>query len=334
MRAYLLASIMVVVACHKATTGGGGDDDQAGPDGGGSNSLGTPAFMVQSSDLQIGSGEEITECYYFHTPNTTALPITAWESHMTPGSHHMIMFWGSESQPADGTVNQDCGVGEGSIASGIPVWVYASQMPDETLQIPTDDGTGTGTPLAQPVPPNQPAVFQMHYLNESDDVLTVHVQIEAYALPPTTKYTETDAYITYNANISIPPEAVGVVATDTCTTPTGAKFWTMSTHSHKQSVETDVKDNSGNMIFQSTDWQHPGATDWNPPSFYEFPNNSLTVDCTYNNNDPSDPNSTTTIHDGPSAQTNEMCMATGYFFPATGAQFCYCPAGGCYEGSL
>jgi hypothetical protein len=333
MRAYLLASILLVVACHKATTGGGGgDDDQSGADAGGSNSLGTPAFTVQSSDLQIAAGQEITECYYFHTPNTTALPITAWASHMTPGSHHMIMFWGSESQPADGTVDQNCGIGGG--ATSIPIWVYASQTPDQTLQIPTDDGTGTNTPLAQPVPANQPAVFQMHYLNETDGALTVHVEIEAYALPATTKYTETDAYVTYNANISIPPGAVNKVETDTCATPANAKFWTVSTHSHKQSVETDIKDNSGDMIFQSMDWQHPGTTNWNQPTFYTFPNNSLTVDCTYDNNDPTDPNSQTTIVDGQSAQTNEMCMATGYFFPATGAQFCYCPPEGCFVGSL
>jgi hypothetical protein len=327
MRATLLASLLVFVGCHKST----GDDSMStgtdsGTTGSGSGGGGSAAFTVQSPDLVIAAGQEVTKCYYFHTPNTTELPITKWESHMTPGSHHMIMFWGSSSQPADGTIDEDCGVGNGT--SSIPIWVYASQTPDQTLQIPTDDGTGT--PLGQPVPANQPAVFQMHYLNEGETDLTVHVQLSAYALPPGTKYTETDAFVTYNANISIPSEAVGVVATDTCQTPGGGKFWTMSTHSHKQSVKTDVKDNQGNVIFQSTDWQHPGATDWSAPSFYQFPNNSLTVDCTYNNNDPNDPNSLTTIHDGPSAQTNEMCMATGYFFPATGAQFCYCPSQGCF----
>ena len=326
---YLLASLVLLVACHKASTGpgsSGDDDDMGSPDAPGA--MGSAAFTIQSTDLVVSAGEEVTKCYYFHTPNTTTLPITAWSSHMTPGSHHMIMFWGSSSQPADGTIDEDCGVGNGT--SSIPIWVYASQTPDEMLQIPTDDGTGTNTPLAQPVPANQPAVFQMHYLNEGDTDLTVHVQISAYALPPGTKYTETDAFVTYNANISIASEAVGVVASDTCTTPSGAKFWTVSTHSHKQSVETQIKDNTGNVIFTSTDWQHPGTTDWNQPTFYQFPDNSLTINCTYDNNDPNDPNSLTTIHDGPSAQTNEMCMATGYFFPATGAQFCYCPAQGCF----
>jgi hypothetical protein len=330
MRTYLLAllSLLVVGACHKATTTGDDDDQMMG--GADANPAGSAAWTVQSTDVMINAGQEITECYYFHTPNTTTDLVTAWSSHITPGSHHMIMFWGSSDQPADGTIDQNCGLGGAS--TSIPVWVYATQTPDEMLQIPTDDGTGT--PLAQPVLANQPAVFQMHYLNESDSALMAHVEISAYTLPAGSKYTETDAYVTYNANISIGPGAVGTVATDTCTTPTGGKFWTVSTHSHKQSVETDIKDDTGAMIFQSTDWQHPGTTNWNTTPFYQFPNDSLTIDCTYDNNDPSDPNSTTTIHDGQSAQTNEMCMATGYFFPATGAQFCYCPSEGCFVGSL
>ena len=328
MRAFTFAWILLAVAaCGKSkSTTGGGDDDQGGADAAGAGD--TPSFTVQSTDLVVPAGGEVTKCYYFHTPNTSPLAITKWSSHMTPGSHHMIMFWGSSTQPADGTIDENCGIGTGTAA--VPIWVYASQTPDEELQIPTDDGTGTNTPLAQPVPANQPAYFQMHYLNTTDADETVHVQINAYALATGVKYTETDAFVTYDAHISIPPEAVGVVATNTCSTPTGGTFWTMSTHSHKQSVETDVKDNAGNMVFMSTDWEHPGAVDWNAPTFYQFPGNSLTFDCTYNNNDPSDPNSETTITDGPSAQTNEMCMATGYFFPATGAQFCYCVAQGCY----
>jgi hypothetical protein len=325
MRAVSFACVLLAVAaCGKKSTGG--DDDQGGADAPGV----MPDWTVQSTDLVVPAGGEITKCYYFHTPNTTAMPITRWASHMTPGSHHMIMFWGSSTQPADGTINDDCGLGGG--ITNVPIWVYAAQTPDQDLQLPTDDGTGK--PLAQNVPPNQPAYFQMHYLNATDADLTVHVEIEAYELKTTTTFTQTDAYITYNNNISIPPEAVGTVASGTCTTPTGASFWEMSTHSHKQSVATDVKDSAGNVIFSSTDWEHPGSTLWNAPTFYQFPTNSLTWDCTYNNNDPSDPNSTMTIVAGQSAVTNEMCMATGYFFPSTGAQACLCTAQGCFTAGL
>ena len=53
--------------------------------------------------------------------------------------------------------------------------------------------------------------------------------------------------------------------------------------------------------------------------FYTFTSGTLTYECTYTNNGD---NANSTIVSGPSAQTNEMCMGVGYFFPATGPRFC------------
>jgi hypothetical protein len=101
----------------------------------------------------------------------------------------------------------------------------------------------------------------------------------------------------------------------------------MSTHSHKQSVATSVLDGS-NMIFSSTDWQHPGAQNWNAPSFYTFTATNLTWSCTYDN---TGSNAGNTVVAGPSAQTNEMCMATGYYFPATAPKFEVMARGSCFS---
>ena len=99
-------------------------------------------------------------------------------------------------------------------------------------------------------------------------------------------------------------------------TPT---FWTVSTHSHKQSIATTIMDDTS-MVFHSegpTAWEHPGAQSWMKSPFYTFSSGSLTYTCTYNNT------TGRTITDGTSAQTDEMCMATGYVFPMTTAKFCY-----------
>ena len=266
-------------------------------------------------------GQEITYCYYFHTPNTTQLAIQKWSSDMTAGSHHVIMFYGSANQPADDTLDPsgNCGAGGGSISS-IPVWVYASQTQHGELVMPSDDGNGK--PLGMLVPPNQPAYFQMHYLNASDNPITAHVDLNAYAYPANTQYTPTAAFVTYNGNISIPPHATNYVQSQTCTVPSGVKFWTVSTHSHKQSIATDLKDGTatGTVVFSSTDWEHPGAKTWATTPFYTFASGKMTYECTYNN---TGDNQNNTVVDGPSAATNEMCMGTGYMFPATSAKFCY-----------
>ncbi len=99
----------------------------------------------------------------------------------------------------------------------------------------------------------------------------------------------------------------------------------MSTHAHKQAIKTDVNDGATN-IFHSDDWEHPGAQIWNAMPFYSFAN-KVTWTCTYNN---TGDNAAQTIKAGPSAQTNEMCMATGYWFPATGPMACVVFSGQCY----
>jgi len=303
-------------------TGGGGSAGSGG--GGGVDPNGTPAFEITSPDIMLMPGQEVTYCYYFHTSNTATVAINKWVSSMAPGSHHMIMFLNpGGSQPADGMIDENCGIGGGG-GTNLPVWTYATQTPEQEIDLPSDDGAGK--PLAQDIAPGSAGYFQMHYLNASQNALTAHVDLKAYALPASAAYTETEAYVTYNDDIAIPPNATNFTVTASCPVP-DLKFWTMSTHSHKQSIGTEVQDGSS-MIFQSTDWEHPGSKNWNAPTFFTFTQPNLTWSCTYDN---TGSNAGSTVKSGSSAQTNEMCMATAYFFPATAPKFGYVTGGQCYS---
>ena len=306
-----LGSIVLVfplVACGSNSSMTGDDDN---PD---SNTGDSPAFEIVTKDAMLAPGDQITYCYYFHTPNTSEVLINKWVSDMTPGSHHAILFMNpGGSQPPDGTLDtNNCGGLNGTSA---PVWTFATQTPHQEELLPTDDGEGK--PLAQKIAPGAPAFFQLHYLNATDQPIAAHIDLKAFALPAGAAYTQTDAYVTYNNDISIPPHATGKTVTATCPLPQGVKFWTVSTHSHKQSVATDVKDGTS-AVFQSTDWEHPGSQNWMAKPFYTFTATSLTWECTYDN---TGDNANNTVVAGPSATTNEMCMATGYFFPSTGPKF-------------
>ncbi len=275
-----------------------------------------PAFKVKSSDVTIMPNEEVTKCFYFRTTNTKPVAINRWVSDMTSGSHHMIFYVGGPEH-AEGPAGDDCSF---SLEKGLnqPSWVFASQTSHSEQQLPTDDGAGK--PLAQVIQPNSLGAFQMHYLNRSDKPLVASVDLEAYALPDATEYTETAPYITYNYDISIPPGAVGTKAEANCPAPAG-KFWQMSTHAHKQAVLTEVKDGQ-TMMFQSNEWEHPGRALWDSSPFYTVESGKVSWTCTYNNNNELDPNSKTTVFQGSSAATNEMCMAVGYSFPAVGPTLC------------
>jgi hypothetical protein len=308
MRSSFHFALVLVTALAACGNDGGTGGDDVGIDA--STGGETPAFTITSKDVTLQPGEEVTYCYYFHTPNTANLAIKKWSSDMQPVSHHVIMFFGSANQPADGTLSaNNCG-------SGIPIWIYASQTAHGELTMPQDDGAGK--PLGMNVPANQAAYLQIHYLNATDAPVTAPVTLNAYAYADGTAYTPTAAYITYNQTIKIMPHEMGHLESRTCNVPAGATFWTVSTHAHKQAVATDIKD-GGTMVFSSTDWEHPGAKSWMATPFYKFASNKMTYECTYDN---VGDNAALTIESGPSAVTNEMCMGTGYFFPATAAKFC------------
>ena len=277
---------------------------------------GDTAFSVTSTPFTLPHGVETTKCFYFTTSNDTDAIVDRWDSLMTTGSHHMIVFLNpGGNQPADGTIDDNCGIGGGSGANQ-PIWTYASQTAgsQQTQQLPTDDGAGK--PLAQVVPAHTKGYIQMHYLNSTDDDMQVHVELKAHALAAGTAYTQTDAYITYQYNIKIGAGATGVTVASSCPVPNGAKFWQVSTHAHKQAVHTQVTDGSA-MVFQSDDWEHPGVKEF-VPTFFTF-SGKLGYSCTYDN---VGDNKDHEVDQGQSAATNEMCMATGYYFPATKPQFC------------
>lgn len=79
------------------------------------------------------------------------------------------------------------------------------------------------------------------------------------------------------------------------------------------------------MVFSSNDWEHPGTQLFSAPEFYRFASGELTWECTYNN---TGDNAGRTVTAGQSAKTDEMCMATGYYFPA-GPRGCVMTGGEC-----
>lgn len=318
MRAVLALVLAATIgACGTDSTGdaGGGGDDGLTPD----DVIPPPApadLELTSPDITIDPGQEVTWCWYFRTPNTKQLAINHWQSSMTPGSHHLILYTTPSDFMDPGTVSVvNCGA-----SSGAAVWMYSAQTPEHDLKLPGNDGAGK--PLAMEIPPNQAGFIQMHYVNRSDQPLVAHVSVRGYALSEGVGYTKTAAYVTYNGSIAIPPGTTPQapdVESMTCNVSPNSKFWIMSSHTHKRAIRVVIKDGAaatGTQIYESTDWEHPVDQRWDTP-FYQFSTGKLTYECSYVNS------STRTIRTGESAQTDEMCMASGYYFPATKPIFCY-----------
>ena len=314
--ASLTFASVLTAGCGGGTPAGSPDAPGAGDAGAPDGELPVPAegFQVRTPDIEIQPGQEITYCYYFHTPNTAPTVVKSWQSRMTPGSHHMILYFTSAADMPDGTLDPSGNCGTASSLADLPVWTYLAQSADNEADMPSDDGTGK--PVGMAVPANQPAVMQMHYLNTTEAPLTVHVTLDANGYPAGTAYTPAAAFVTYNTKIDIPAGS-GQTATaqGSCDVSPSAKFFTLSTHSHKQAVETQVHDGAA-MVLDSLDWEHPAVMTWGASPFFSFASGKLTYQCDYVNQGDAE------IKTGPSAQTNEMCMAIGYQFPATTSKLC------------
>jgi hypothetical protein len=268
---------------------------------------------MTTHDITVMPGEETLYCYYLHTPNTDTVAINRWVSEMTPGGHHAIMFVNpSGIQPADGTIEANCAI----VGTSQPIWTFATQSLQDEMDLPLDDGEGK--PVGQTVGPNTAVYIQIHVFNTRDEPLYVHIDLKGYEIPKGTAYTRTAAYLAYNNSISIPPDAVHHVESATCALPPNAKFVSMVTHSHKQTVNDHVMDGN-TMVFENTDWEHPQTKFWAAQPFYQFTSPTITWACTYDN---TGSNANKTLVTGPSTLTNEMCMVASFYFPANDPTFC------------
>lgn len=276
----------------------------AAPDANTSNELPVPAqgFQIKSPLVTIGAGKEETWRFFTTFRGDPEVGVKRWQSRMTPGSHHLIMYFTNSPLGPDGTVQKgSCNGGN----ANIPVWTYSAQSADNEAVMPA----GVGMTVKN----NQAICVEMHYLNTTDTDIKARITVNGETYAAGTTYMKAAAYVTYNLSINIPPNSTGM-AQGSCAVPADAKFFAMSTHVHKQGTLTQVHDGAA-MVFEATDWEHPGSKPFDAP-FYTFASGKLNYRCEYNNT------TNNVIKTGSSALTDEMCMAVGYFFPANKSVLC------------
>jgi hypothetical protein len=227
--------------------------------------------------------------------------------------HDLLMLTTANDKQPPGTVSTvNCGYGSGT--SDIPRLAFVAYRPSPQLDFPADDGAGK--PLALEVAAHTAGFLKIHFRNDGTEPVTTTVAIDTAVHDANVAYTKTATYMTYNASLSIPAGATGVVQQQSCNVDPNLRFWRLSTHTHKQAVKTEVKDGSS-VAFTATNWENPGAATFVPTSLHTFSSGKITFACTYDNP------TTIKITSGDSNATDEQCVAIGYFFPAAHALSCY-----------
>lgn len=263
--------------------------------------------QIDVPSFELGPYEETTLCYYTTVRVDSELGIRGWQSSMTEGSHHLIMFFTRNATRPDGTL-EECGLNSiGSGLTGVPIWAYSAQEPEAEIHFPE----GVGFPFTT----EQHLFVQMHYLNPTGNTVDANVRITGRSYPQGVEYQRAGVFVTYNTEIDIPAGESGS-AGGSCEVSGSENFFLLSTHSHQFATSARVFDGD-TMLVDTTDWEHPAVRQWNSAPFYQFTSGALDYRCTYQNP------TRNRIRTGDSAQTDEMCMGVGYFFPSRGMRFCF-----------
>jgi hypothetical protein len=259
-------------------------------------------FQILTTQFDLNPGQEIFNCYHYATPNDAVYPVGEWDSQMSPGSHHFILYrMDGDTTPSNTLTNPGCTSGFGG-----NTWLYTMGAPRGHLAFP--DG------VAMNLQPHERIIFDMHYINTGTSVIHARIGLNVNKVKAE-KYQLADAQISFNTSIYIPPNGMQKVGGD-CIPAAGANYFLMQTHMHKRGIAASVtrklaNGQLGEELVHTTNWDSPDVHIWQQAPFLTFqPGEKFHYTCTYQN----DRASVVTV--GTSAEKNEMCMAEAYFFPA------------------
>jgi hypothetical protein len=262
-------------------------------------------FQIVTPTFALQPGQEVFNCFHVATPNDQTFAVGEWDSQMSPGSHHFILYRADSDAQASAQgvlTNPGCTQGFGGTT-----WLYTMGSPRGHLPFP--DG------VAMELTPHEKIDFDMHYINTTSEPIQAHIALNVNKVK-SAMYQKADAEISFNVGINVPPMGTQTV-TGTCPNVPGANYFLLSTHMHKHGTDAtiSVARSSGmtEQLVHTTNWDAPDAKIYQQAPFLTLQGNDHFVyTCSYKND------SNATIFVGTSAATNEMCMMETYFFPATG----------------
>jgi hypothetical protein len=293
-----------------ADNGGAGGTAVGGP--GGTSAIETAQTIVFTMDgFQVPPGGEYYKCQDF--PNTFGgdIAIVDSKSVMTVGSHHLFVFRLSQGGFYGGTPNLGPNDTKGPLvdcpSGGVEFhpFVHGAQSPVQETTYP--DGLG------QAFNSDETVRIMVHYLNTTSDAITAGVTV-------TLKYVEASAVQNLAASVflnslglKVPPGAS--TQSFTYQVPMDLNLLSASGHMHRrgtQFVGTAVlPDGTKKTIYTTNTWDEPVAASFTPAMTLPS-GSSIQWACSYAND------TGMTLGFGESANSNEMCIFTGTYYPAPG----------------
>jgi hypothetical protein len=258
---------------------------------------GGEAISLEMTPFTIAPGSEVYKCQDFANPFGGAdVDVDAFASHMTPGSHHLLMFY---KDGAKDSAIADCSGFE--FAAG----PYGSQRPDDQIAYPA----GVGVTIAH----TRGFRLQAHYLNATPNPIMATVQVQFHLAAAGSVVNHAAVLFFNNTDLVIPSSPSPTTISKTCTIPYDINLIQSTGHMHDTGTDF-VATSAGSKLFETTTWQNVVPALYDPPIALKT-GAQVTFSCTYLNT------SGVTLTFGESARTNEMCIYSGQFYPAIGDGF-------------
>jgi hypothetical protein len=285
----LCALALLVAACNGQPLGGGGSDlGGGGPTG----DLAPPpgSLVFQMTSFTVPAGGEVYKCQNFANPLGAQIEVQEFDSHMTKGSHHMLVFY--EQNITNGAL-EDC---SGLEFAATP---YGSQLPDDSVVYPAG--------IAALINADQGLRLQSHYLNASTVDITASVELIVRPAAAGTVTQHAGVFFFVNSNLNIPPGNTPFTLSKSCRIPANLNTIRVTSHMHSRGTHF-VATTGGQTIYETDQWNEPKPGVFDPP-FQLTSGSTVDFACTWLN----DTGMTLTF--GESARTNEMCIFSGVVYP-------------------
>jgi hypothetical protein len=268
------------------SAGGGGSSGSAGQGG-----LTPELVTIKTTPRSIAPGEEAFFCQNFANPFGKNVEVLESESFMTPGSHHMFVFY--EPGASDGEV-KDC--------SGLEFKrpLHLAQTPQQATSYPAGVGRVVTTDDGLRV--------SAHYLNTGTATIEAQISVVFKVVPQGTVEHQAGALFFNNLAIYVPPNSPGQ-AQKSCSLPYDVKLVSVVSHMHQYATSFVATASSGETIYETTDWDEPVPAVFEPPLPLAG-GTQITFTCSYQNT------TSSALTFGDSAKENEMCILAGVYYPA------------------
>jgi hypothetical protein len=300
-----------------ASTSGTTDVEDAGPPPGliydssvPDADLDAPVTLTMTP-FTVQPNTEVYECQWFGNPFGKDVDIVKLVSHMSEGSHHFFVFNMSPlTKQTTAAPLKACPQG------GLEFYPFPllSQQPDWTVTYPQSN-------MGYPFLATNGFMLNAHFLNSGSTPITPVVTVTIYPAKAGVVTVPVGSIFLNNIYINVPANTTTPVAVTDSDVPITDEDYTIFTHwSHMHKFATDFQTSvAGNVVYDEKNWDEPELVTQNSPldTYHSLPlavksGTKISWQCSYTN-----PTSSA-MSFGESANTADMCIYMGQYYPADG----------------